>query len=128
MLSSASKKQLRAIAKAQCASQLLKAVHARYVHNAAPPRSVIIAGGGIAGLTAAIALSATCKVTLIAGQRDSSAAAYSNSLLLSKLDPYQGLWTGGLECLDSIAPGIVRELEKEGRLQSTVREMASNTI
>jgi hypothetical protein len=113
-LSSASKQQLRAIAKLQCASQLLKAVQARCLHSAAP-RSVIIAGGGIAGLTAAIALSATCKITLVAGQRDSYAAAYSNSLLHSKLGPYQGLWTGGLECLDSIAPGIVRELEKEGR-------------
>jgi hypothetical protein len=116
MLSSASKQQLRAIAKAQCASQFLKAVQARCIHNAAaPPRSVIIAGGGIAGLTAAIALSAACNVTLIAGRRDSSATAYYNSLLHSKLDPYQGLWTGGLECLDSTAPGIVRELEKEGR-------------
>ena len=113
-LRSASQRQLYAVGN-QAASYALKAAQARSVHSAAPPRSVIIAGGGVAGLTAAIALSTTCKVTLITGQRDSSAAAYSNSLLHSKLGPYQGIWTAALEGLESVAPGIVRELEKEGR-------------
>ncbi|KAG5182186.1 hypothetical protein JKP88DRAFT_263286 [Tribonema minus] len=77
--------------------------------------TAIVVGGGVAGLSAAIGLSKRHSVKLLTGRADSAAATYGRSLEATGLDPYIGLWTGGLECAEALCPGLLNELEKHGR-------------
>lgn len=90
---------------------ILRTVSLRAVHK---PHA-IVCGGGFAGISAAIALSSSHTVHLVAGQADSRSQEYGASLQRIRLDPYQGLWTSALQALELISPGILQLLEKQGR-------------
>mmetsp|Transcript_6304 Transcript_6304/g.8866 ORF Transcript_6304/g.8866 Transcript_6304/m.8866 type:complete len:86 (-) Transcript_6304:16-273(-) len=75
----------------------------------------IIVGGGVSGLSAALALSECCSIKLLAGKSNKILASpYYSSFNSNEFDPFVGIWTGGLESIESISKGVLNEMEENG--------------